>query len=102
MPIASLPVEIAFDSLAPKLRNHLEPAYPEELRRERISGSVLITATVGTDGKTHSPEVVWSPNSNLTKVALDAVREWTYQPYLVNYQPTEFQMTVVLTFSIAH
>jgi protein TonB len=37
----------------------------------------------------------------LRPAAVEAVRQWTYRPYLLNGQPTEVETTVTVNFNIS-
>jgi outer membrane biosynthesis protein TonB len=37
----------------------------------------------------------------LDEAAVDAVREWRYEPLLLNGEPTPFVLTVTVSFSLA-
>lgn len=76
------------------------PHYPEIARERRSQGSVVMTATIGTDGHIHDLEVVASPDKDLSKAAQEAVQTWTYQPYLLNGAPVEVETTVTVNFRI--
>jgi outer membrane biosynthesis protein TonB len=39
-------------------------------------------------------------NPGLVKAALDAVRQWTYQPTLLNGQPVEVLTTIDISFQL--
>jgi TonB family protein len=76
------------------------PVYPEEAKNSHISGTVVLQATVGKDGKIKDLRVILSPSPSLSKAAMDAVSQWGYRPYLENGEPTEVQTTVNVIFSL--
>ena len=61
---------------------------------------MFIRAVISMDGEVLSPQVV---NTNidprLTQLALEAVKQWRYQPTLLNGQPVETATTVTIDFT---
>ncbi len=74
------------------------PEYPPIAVIEKLQGTVLIHARIGTDGKIYDPEVVISPGSVLTKAALDAVTQWQYRPYLLHGPLVEVSANIHVIF----
>jgi periplasmic protein TonB len=62
----------------------------------------VIQAVVGKDGTIHDAKVVSSPDDSLSQAALDAVRQWRYQPYLLNGEPAAVMTTINLEFTLNH
>jgi protein TonB len=61
----------------------------------------MLRAVISTTGEPLNPEVVNSNvNPALAQAALDAFRQWRYQPTLLNGQPVEVVTTVMLTFEL--
>jgi len=64
----------------PKLVERVNPAYPEEARKEKVQGVVLIDATIGTDGVVSAVQAIEDPDARLTAAALAAVAKWRFEP----------------------
>jgi TonB family protein len=75
------------------------PKYPEDAKKAKVQGKVVLGATIGKDGKIKHLRVVSGPNK-LRKSSLDAVRQWTYKPYLLNGQPVEVETTINVIYSL--
>jgi TonB family protein len=75
------------------------PIYPEDAKQARVSGTVVLQATIGTDGGIHDLRVVSAPWPSLAASALWTVSHWQYKPYLLNGNPVEVQTTVNVVFS---
>jgi protein TonB len=45
-------------------------------------------------------DVVSSPDSSLTASAIDAVKQWTYQPYLFKGSPVEVDTTITVNYNL--
>lgn len=66
----------------------------------REQGTVILAATIGTDGKIRDLEVLVSPSPPLAESALKAVRKWEYTPYLLNGVPVEGETIVNVTYTL--
>lgn len=82
-----------------KLVRKVEPVYPDEAKRARIQGTVRFTVIVGKDGAVQNVTVI-SGHPVLIKAALDALRQWRYQPTLLNGEPVEVVTQVEIPFSL--
>jgi TonB family protein len=71
-----------------RLINRVQPVYPEEASKGKISGTVKLHVVIAKDGKILQIQVV-SGHPLLVQAAIDAVRQWQYQPTLLNGQPVE-------------
>jgi TonB family protein len=80
-----------------RLRHKVDPAYPEEARGEGLQSIVVLHAFIGADGSVIRVEPVSGPEV-LAMAAMDAVRWWRYEPYLVNGRPAEVETTVQVQF----
>jgi len=85
---------------AAKLVNRVQPVYPPLARQTRISGTVKLHAIIGKDGNVQKLEVE-SGHPLLVQAALDAVRQWRYQPTLLNGEPVEVDTEIDVIFSLA-
>jgi periplasmic protein TonB len=84
---------------AAKLVNQVKPNYPPLARQTRISGTVRLHAIIGKDGSVQSLQLE-SGHPLLVQAALDAVRQWRYQPTLLNGEPVEVDTTIDVVFSL--
>jgi TonB family protein len=80
----------------------VSPTYPENARRNHISGSVILRAQIGNDGHIHSLRVISTPDADLAIATLAAVRKWTYKPYLLNGEPVEVETQITVNFAFGN
>jgi TonB family protein len=80
------------------LIHKVQPIYPAAARGTGAHGAVILTARIGRDGKVLDVRVV-KGDDLLAKAAVDAVREWQYQPYLWKGVPTEVDTEIVVNFA---
>ncbi len=64
----------------PVLVKKVPPVYPADARKEKVTGIVVVDATIGTDGKILKAEAVEGDDARLRQAAEDAVRQWEYKP----------------------
>ena len=74
------------------------PLYPAIAQSARVQGDVVIEATIDDQGKVADARVLKSVPM-LDQAALDAVRQWEYQPSLLNGVPTAVVITVTVKFT---
>jgi periplasmic protein TonB len=74
-----------------------QPVYPALARQARIQGTVVLHAIIGTDGRVNELLVI-SGHPLLVQAALDSVKQWRYQPTLLNNQPVEVDTTITVSF----
>ncbi len=82
-----------------KLVSSVQPVYPPLARQTRIQGVVKLHAIVATDGSVKQLEVI-SGHPLLLQAALDAVRQWKYEPMLVQGQAVEVDTTIDVFFAL--
>ena len=89
----------ASDRAERSLIHRVEPQYPAEARAQHIQGPVVLDIQVLGDGAVGSVAVV-SGDPLLTRSAIDAVKQWRYQPESVNGQAIESQTRITVKFTL--
>jgi TonB family protein len=80
----------------------VNPAYPSDCKAEGIQGTVALRAIIGKDGSVLNLERINElVDPRLVQAAMDAVREWVYQPTLLNGQPVEIITEVEVNFVLS-
>ncbi len=75
------------------------PEYPEIARRARISGDVVLEATVDEEGNVVRLLVI-EGHPMLVEAALRAARQWKYSPTLLNGEPVPIIANVTVSFKL--
>jgi protein TonB len=75
------------------------PNYPSDLRKRNLEGSVQVVFLVDRDGKVIGPKVEKSTNPSFDRPAIEAVRQWKFEPGTRNGEKVAFKMRVPITFS---
>ncbi len=81
----------------PRLVRRVEPLYPEIARQARVEGVVILEATTDVFGRVTGVRVLRSLPL-LDAAAVDAVRQWIYEPLVVNGRPRPVTFTVTVRF----
>lgn len=85
---------------APVVIRMVEPEYSEMARRARISGSVLVDAEIGPDGKPHHVRVTRGMGAGLDEKAIEAVTGWLFRPGEKNGRPVTVRATFEVNFRL--
>ena len=93
------PIRLGGNVQAARSLYKVQPEYPEEARKNGVSGTVRLHVIVAKDGSIKQLEVM-SGDPLLQQAALDAVRQWIYQPTLLNGLPIEVDTTIDVIFSL--
>ncbi len=88
------------DIVPPRLVHRVDPEYPAELRKEKKTGLVVIQATVAADGSVVRAAVVRHSDPGLDQSALDAVRQWHYEPATLKGRPVQVYLTITVNFRL--
>jgi protein TonB len=59
----------------------------------------VLHAIIGKDGSIQSLQLISGPKE-LAPAAWDAVKQWTYKPYLLNGEPTAVDTTIMVNFNL--
>src|SRR5271167_1848757 len=87
---------------AAKIITRVQPVYPESARSAGISGTVVLHAVIGMDGKPLSLRVKNSQiDPDLARSAVEAVSQWRYSPTLLNGEPIEVDTIITVNYSLA-
>ena len=94
---AGPPIVAVGEVKPPRLVRRIEPAYPDIARLSQVQGIVILEATTDIYGRVAAVRVLRSI-SLLDAAAIDAVRQWVYEPLLVNGRPRPVTFTVTVSF----
>lgn len=82
-----------------KLVKKVEPEYPAEAREKRIEGTVKLKVIVQKDGSVRVLSIV-EGDPALSPAAVEAVRQWRYEPCRLNGQPVDLDWTIDVVFAL--
>lgn len=76
----------------------IAPEYPSELRREGISGLVMVRCSIDEQGNVTETEVEKSSNAAFEKPAVAAVRKWKFKPAKQDGTPAAIKVSIPIKF----
>jgi TonB family protein len=85
---------------APQAISAPDPDYTEEARRAKKQGTCVLWLIVDAAGRPRDIKVVRSLGMGLDAKALDAVRQWRFQPALRDGKPVDVQISVEVEFHL--
>lgn len=83
-----------------KLRG-TNPRYPDSAKSNRVQGEVQLRAWIDKQGNISLLEVVKAPSQDLAVSAIEAVKTWQYQPYVLNGEPVEVETVIVVRYTLS-
>jgi protein TonB len=93
------PVRISAGIAAGQLIVPIQPVYPAIARSVGVQGTVVVAATISTEGRIENPRVVSGPPM-LVRAAVDAILQARYRPYMLNGSPVEVETTISVVFRL--
>ncbi len=83
-----------------KLVKKVEPVYPEEARKAGVEGVVILEGTIDTDGNVAKVKVLKGEHESLNKAAVEALKQWKYNPATLKGKPMPVNFTVTMKFKL--
>jgi TonB family protein len=93
------PLAVGGDVKQAKLISPVAPVYPAMAKSQHVSGNVLIDALIDANGHVTTMKVVSGP-ALLHQAAMDALKQWKYQPATLDGKPTPMHLTVTIQFRL--
>jgi TonB family protein len=89
-------LKIAPPIQAPVAVERVEPVYPEDYRRARVAGLVVLEAALSETGAVENVGIIKSVAPGLDMAALSAVRQWKFKPAMRDGKavPVLFNLTI--------
>lgn len=84
----------------PERRVYVEPTYPRAALQARLTGMVILQVLLARDGGVREVTVLRPGSMGMTEAAVEAVRQWRWEPALLNGRPVEALMTVTVSFTL--
>ncbi len=86
--------------LAPKVISRVEPEFSEEARKNKYQGVVILRLIIGTDGKPHDISVQRTLGMGLDEKAIEAVKQWRFEPGTKDGQPVPVEVSMEVSFRL--
>jgi TonB family protein len=85
---------------APQAISSPDPEYTEEARQAKKQGTCVLSMIVDEQGHPRDLRVIRGLGFGLDSKALDAVRQWRFQPALKDGKPVNVQISVEVEFHL--
>jgi protein TonB len=99
-PVTPKSIRVGGNVQAAKLVRQPKPSYPPLAKQARIQGTVRFNAVIGRDGTIQNLTLA-SGHPLLVPAATEAVRQWVYQPTLLNGEPVEVVTQIDVNFTLS-
>jgi len=93
----SAPLPVGGDVKPARQISTVPPVYPSLAKSQHVSGDVKIDALIDATGRVTTMKVI-SGNTLLHQAAMDALRQWKYQPATLDGKPVPMHLTVTIQF----
>ena len=92
--------KIGGDVTSPTLRHKVEPEYTEKARDAKLQGSVVVAIEIDAEGNVASAHIVRGLDPGLDQKALEALRQWTFNPAMRKGKPVRVNARVEVNFKL--
>ena len=93
------PIRLTGQYTPPKLIKRTKPKYPLRARQDQVEGVVIAEATTDIYGKVQDVKLLRSI-PKLDNAAIEAIKQWKYEPMLINGRPRSVIFTVTVIFKL--
>jgi len=93
------PIRVSAGVASGQLIIPIQPQYPAIARASHTQGTVVVAATISTEGRIESLRVVSGPPL-LVNAAVEAIQRARYRPWTLNGAPVEVETTINVVFSL--
>jgi periplasmic protein TonB len=81
------------------LIRRVQPVYPSQAMQMRLQGTVVLQAVINKQGVIKDVKAI-SGEPLLSRAAIDAVKQWKYNPYYLNGEPVDIQTQISVVFRL--
>jgi TonB family protein len=86
------------DLSQPMATRKVDPAYPMQLMRENVHGTVILYAVIHADGSVGNVRILRGVDQRLDRYATEAVQQWKFDPATKNGTPVDVEATFQIPF----
>jgi len=91
---------LKIDQTAPRVIRARNPEYSPDARAKRIQGTVLLSFTVGIDGRPRDIHVKRSLSPDLDQEAVNCLKTWKFEPATRNGKPFAADIDIEINFKL--
>lgn len=85
---------------APRAIYKPDPEYSTEARQAKYQGTVILSLIVGQDGRPRAIKVARSLGMGLDEKAMEAVRQWRFEPAIKDGRPVPVMVNIEVAFRL--
>jgi periplasmic protein TonB len=85
---------------APRLVYGPDPDYSDEARKAKYQGTVVLYVVIGPDGRVHDARIQRSLGMGLDEKAIQAVKNWKFDPALKDNKPVAVAVAIEVSFRL--
>ena len=82
----------------PTATRKVDPAYPLQLMKQNVSGTVILYAVIHADGTVGNVRILRGVDDRLDRYASEAVAQWKFDPATKNGAPVDVEATFHVPF----
>lgn len=86
------------DLSQPTATRKVDPAYPLQLMRQNVAGTVIVYGVIHADGSVGNVRVLRGVDERLDRFACEAVAKWKFDPATKNGEPVDVEATFQIPF----
>jgi protein TonB len=99
--VIAVPVRVGGKVRSPRIIKRVEPQYPVLAKASRIKGLVRLEAILTEEGRVANLKLV-SGHPLLVDAAMNAARQWEYEPTYLNDIPTQVILYITVNFTLLY
>lgn len=84
----------------PKKISGPNPIYPEDCREQKVTGVVVTEAVIDATGSVVNITIMRSPDDRLSEAAMDAIRQWVFEPAMLDGTPVAVRYVLTVKFAL--
>jgi TonB family protein len=84
----------------PVVVEKINPKYPPSAREEKVMGNVIVETVITEDGIVDEIKVVDSPDERLSSAAVEAIKQWRFDPALCDGEPVGVYYNLTVKFHL--
>ncbi len=80
--------------------SQVAPRYPADLKKQRVTGSVVVVFVLSEEGRVEDPRAETSSHPDFEKAALEAIRRWRFKPGMKDGKPVRSNVRQPFAFKV--
>jgi len=92
--------ELCDEITHPVVVEKISPKYPSDAHEEKVTGMVIVESVVTEEGIVEEIQVLESPDERLSRAAVDAIRQWRFDPALCDGEPVAVYYNLTVNFRL--